>query len=220
MKITYYYRQGEFAKAFEAKYQPMARAATGAMVEATGEALRGGRASIAAAGGRFGRNWQNALQSRVFPSPPKISAGPAGLIWLKSKYGGIFEYGGTISGSPWLWLPLEFSPKTIGGVKMTPKLFRERVGPLQFIHPPGKPPMLVARIDSRRQHRDSHGGHPQAVTLAALRRGATMRSGYRTVPIFIGLPKVTMRPRFGIRAAAEAAAAKLPALYYRNLKDD
>lgn len=215
MKLQYFYQPGVAKAAFRDNYGMMARAATEAMKEVAADAKQRGRQSIAAASGRFGKSWQNALRDRVFPTPPKYSVGPTGYIWLKSTYAGIFEYGGTVTGKPILWLPLKSSPTTLGRKKLTPELFRQQVGPLYSVNRVGKPPLLVAKMATGRARGDKTDRN---VTLAKLRRGASATSKYVMVPIFFGTPNIKINPKFKIRQAAKQAAAKLPNLYYQKLR--
>lgn len=214
------YTKGAFEQVFKNKYHPVATAVTAAIDEAGAIALEAGRASIAAAGGRFGRKWPRALQFKRYPARPQVSARAAGDLYLKSAYGGIFEYGGVIKGKPYLWLPLSSSPKTLSGKKLTPELFKKNIGPLFEVKRLGKPPLLVAKIDRQKRRRDSHGGRIGAVTVAALKRGAALSAHYTTVPIFVGLKSITITPKFHIRAAAHQAASQLPQLFYSNFKDN
>ena len=213
------YAKGQFEQVFKGKYQPIAAAVSEAVAEVGAAALDGGRRSIADAGPRFGIKWQRALQFKLYPQG-RDSAHAAGLLYLKSSYGGIFEHGGVIEGKPYLWIPLSSSPKTSGGKKLTPQVFEKTIGPLFEVKRLGKPPLLVAKIDRVSHHRDSHGGAIGAVTLAALKRGASLTKHYSTVPIFVGVKSVHITPKFHIRAAADIAIAGLPAAFYRAFKDN
>lgn len=213
MKLAFSYVRGQFAAAMEDRYRPIAVAAKSAVTEAGQIALVQGRRSIAAAGGRFGKGWQNSLRLLVFPRRG-ISASPAALVYHKIFFAGVFERGATIAGKPLMWVPLKTSPTTIGRRKLTPQEFIAKVAPLYLIRPPGKPPLLVAKIAAKTQK----GRQVVNVNLAALRRGAKV--GGRTVPIFVGIETAKISKRFGVEAAAKRAAALLPALYSKYLKDN
>lgn len=215
LRFTLATTKGLFEKAFADKYNPVAKAATAAIKEAGAEAVELGRASIAGAPGRFGRGWQKALRFKAFPGAGKVSANAAGIIYLKSRYGGVFEDGATIRGKPVLWLPLRNVPKNIGRKKLTPALFKAQVGPLFLVSRPGRNPLLVARVAAKARSNDA------PITLAALRRGAKGTSkNITSVAIFVGVPNVIETQKFHIRAAAAKAAAQLPELYFKNFTDE
>lgn len=215
LRLTLATTKGLFEKAFADKYNPVAKAATAAIKETGAVALELGRASIAAAPGRFGRGWQKALRFKAYPGGGKVSANAAGIIYLKSRYGGVFEDGATIHGKPILWLPLRNVPKNIGRKKLTPALFKAAVGPLFLVDRPGHKPLLVARIASKLRSSDA------PITLAALRRGAKGTGKTITsVPIFVGVPNVLETQKFHIRDAVARAAASLPQRYFQNFTDE
>lgn len=215
LRFTFATTKGLFEKAFANKYHPVATAATAAIKEAGAEAVNLGRASIAAAPGRFGRGWQKALRFKAFPGGAAVSANAAGIIYLKSRYGGVFEDGASIHGKPILWLPLRNVPKNIGRKKLTPAVFKAMVGPLFLVARPGRNPLLVARVAAKARSSDA------PITLAALRRGAKgAGKNIASVPIFIGVPNVFETQKFHIRAAVAKAAAFLPDLYFKNLTDE
>jgi hypothetical protein len=209
-RFTVKFEPGALAKAFESKYQVMAVGATKAMGIVTEKAKEKARASIRAAGGNFVRRWPNALRSSVFPSGAKASASPAGLLYMRATYAGIVEEGGTIKGSPYLWIPLKNTPKRIGGKRVTPGSLRNLV----TIRRPGKPPLLGMRVKATSTRFN------QPVTASLLARGTSAKRGLvRVIPLFVGVPKAEIRKRFAVRQAAESAARDLPSIYFSVLKD-
>jgi hypothetical protein len=214
LRIVYRTKDGEFEETIVGSYLTIEEAATAAMRTAADIVKAEGRASIAAAG--FSRRWQNALRVDVFPKGGNPSANPAAFIHHKIGYAGIFETGGPVSGQPLLWLPLKTTPKKIGRFKMTPERFRIGTGQaLVTIRRSGKPPLLGARV------RDSRRSGTSRVTLSMLRRGTSgSRGRIRTVPLFIGVPAVSIPDKFGITEIVEGAAARLPSLYAAHLKTD
>lgn len=212
MKLSLSYPIGAFAAAMEDRQHAMAAAATEAVREAGVNALDRGRLSIARARGRFGKGWQQGLRLLTFPRRG-VSLGAAALVYHKIRYAGIFEDSGTIHGKPVMWLPLRSAPKTIGGRKLTPKLFVQMVGPLYKVEIPGRLPILVAKIASK----TAKGRRVTNINLAAMRRGAS--EGGRTVPVFVGIPVAEIPKTFDVTSAVERAAAELPELYVRNLRD-
>jgi hypothetical protein len=211
MKIVFETDPQLWRKVFTADGERMATAATEAMREVGEIAQKAGRASIKAAGGRFGRGWQNALRLQVFPRN-EVSLGATAFIYHKIPYAGVFERGAVIQGKPIMWVPLKSSPSTIGGRRMTPDQYRISVGPLTYVKRPGHPPLLVGRIASK----TAKGRKVTNVNLSALRRGAS--EGGRSVPIFVGIEMARISKRFDVAGAVEQAARNLPLLYFKHLR--
>lgn len=216
-------KPGQFTKAFTAKEHIVARAATSGLKEVAGDVKRFGRAAIARAG--FSARWQAAFRVDIYPRRGE-SINAAAFVHHNIPYAGVFETGATISGHPYLWLPLPNAPKRIGREKITPARYLQSVGKLIFIRGRGGRPLLAGRVNTR------SGGK---VTIAALRRGerdarrgsATSAFGgdpsklrTRVVPLFVGIPNVRIRGRFGLTAIFDHARSMLAAAYLRNLKDD
>jgi hypothetical protein len=224
--FTFDAKPGQFTKAFSAKERIVARAATNGLKEVAGDVKRFGRAAIARAG--FSPRWQAAFRVDVYPRRGE-SVNAAAFVHHNIPYAGVFEQGATISGHPYLWLPLPNAPKRIGREKITPARYIQNVGRLIFIRGRGGRPLLAGRVNSRSAARSGK------VTIAALRRGerdarrgsATSAFGgdpskLRTniVPLFVGIPNVKIRGRFGLTAIFDHARSMLAAAYFRNLKDD
>lgn len=211
MKIVFETDPELWRRVFEADGERMATAATEAMREVGELAQAAGRASIKAAGGRFGRGWPNALRLEVFPKS-QVSLGPTAFIWHKIPYAGVFERGAVIQGKPIMWVPLKNVPSTIGGRKLTPDQYRVRIGPLRYVKPPNGPPLLVGRIASR----TPRGRKITNVNLSALKRGAN--EGGRSVPIFVGIEVARISKRFDVAGAIAQATRNLPLLYFKHLR--
>ncbi len=208
LRLIYSAVTGQFDAAMRAMVRPIAHAATGAIRDASEAVKREGRANIAAAG--FSRKWQNALRVKIYPQKG-VSVDAAALAFHKIPYAGIFETGGEIRGKPLLWIPIRELPAKIGGQKLTPKLYSERIGPLRFIPPrAGKRPMLAGPLSGR-------AGTTSKITLARLRKGQSGGSRVISVPLFIGIPAVTERKRFDLKKVFEKARAGLGSGYLRNL---
>jgi len=200
MRVVYSYNKGQFKQAIADIQQPIASAATRAMIQTADLAKAAGRASIAAAG--FSSKWQNALRANVFPRE-KESISVAAQIYHKIPYSEIFETGGTIAGSPLLWLPIEANlPIQSGGRRWTPKDFAAKVGPLRMITRPGKPPLLIAQVAARKGKRV---------------RGAFVKQQTKSLPVFVGVPLVSIGKKFDVTAAVRGAAERFPALYQQNM---
>src|SRR5882672_3832798 len=153
LKLNYAALTGQFRQMAEEMQQPIKVAATGAINDAAKFIKVAGRANIAQAG--FSTKWQNALRVNVYPSKG-VSMDPALLAYHKIPYAGVFERGATISGSPYLWLPLPDVPRNAYGRRMSPANFVRLIGPLKSVFRAGKPPLLVAQIV----------GDPDKITLA------------------------------------------------------
>jgi hypothetical protein len=176
--------------------KPMARAATAAIRDSGDIAKRGGRSSIAAAG--FSRKWQNALRVNIYPAQGE-SLRPAAFIFHKIRYAGVFEEGAVIGGKPLLWLPLSNVPVRRGRT-MRPSEYVRSIGPLVSIQRPGSPPLLFPKYRAKRGRR----------------RAA---DSFARKPLYIGLSRVQIAKRFDIKGSAQQAAAQLPSLYAKHLKD-
>jgi hypothetical protein len=139
----------------------------------------------------------------------------AALIYIRSTYAGIFEDGGRIKGvrRPWLWLPLDSTPKFIGKKKITPELYAANIGPYKRIDRPGKPPLLVAFI------RGTESRLQKDVSRTQLKRGL-LGKGKKTrmVPIFVGVRSVTIPKKWNIRKSAQEAVALMPGIYTQILR--
>lgn len=205
----------EIEAAFAGVERSMARAATATMVWAAGEMKRRGRAEFARAG--FSQRAQNAFRSESYPTGRKVSLAPAAYAWHNFRWAGIWEEGAEIAGKPDLFLPLDTVPKRLGARRLTPALFRERIGPLAFVERPGKPPLLVAKVGLTRGQ--ARRRRPR-VSLAALRRGAGGDPGaaaIRSLPIFIGVPRVRVHKQVSIGRVVEGIAAELPGVYAEKI---
>lgn len=213
-RITHRGDRNAFAIAAAEIEELTAAAATGSMREAGGMIKTEGRQDISSAG--FSRDWQNAFRVKTYPEGLQSSLGPAAYAYHKIPYAGVFEEGADIEGKPDLFLPLEGMPARIGGRKITPELFERRIGDLTYVKRPGHAPVLVAPAALTRSQ--ARARRPQ-ISLAALRRGA--RGGgsktIRTVPIFVGVPRVRIRPKFSIAGVVAAVAGRLGELYARQI---
>jgi len=183
----------------------MQAATVGAMNRVVDEAKAKGRTSIA--GGGFSGRWQNALRSRVYPNE-STPLSPAGIVWHKIKYWTAFQDGATVSGKPMLWLPLPDVPRGQGTHPLTPKQYRDRIGPLRSVNRPGKPPMLVGRGSRASITRAT--ATKVSVRKRAVKKGAILGEW---VPLFIGVPKIVDPKRFDIRAPVKRAAEQFQRFY-------
>jgi len=165
----------EFAKKTEVK---ISTAAYMALRDVGEDIKKLTRASIRRAPGRFGQNWQNAMQVKLYPqSRPSIDA--ALFVYNKIPYADVFEQGSRISGNPYLWIPTKNAPVRIAGRHPTPKLFARNFGRLfSARNRKGKAPILLGRFGSDKHRR----------------------------PMFVGIRTAQMPKAFQIRDAIERGA--------------
>lgn len=202
---------GQFAKTMEELQIPIAVAATGAIRDVGDWVKVTGRANIAAA--KFGKRWQNAFRVNIYPAPSRAaSLHPAALAFHRIPYAGIFETGGTIAGSPLLWLPLPNVPTSVLGRHMSPANYIRLIGPLHTIFRPGKPPLLAGYM--------AGSGDITIGKLVAgnrlISRGGAVR--VRSVPLFFGLDRVTLAKRFDLGPIFVKALTLIGPYYLKNLK--
>lgn len=201
-------------------------------MRAAGAALKKeGRNEIKAGG--LGSKFANAWRVAVYPNKG-ISLDPSAYGRHNIPYATIFETGGAIRGRRGLlWLPLPTVPK-VGKRIARP---RDLTGVKLFsIKTQGGPPLLAAKIRSAGANRNSR--IRGQVSLPALRAGtdaekirktsrlkAKQRGGVKasnatanavTVPLFHGVPSVTLRRRFNLAGVSKDIAARLPELYEQN----
>ncbi len=207
---------GQWAKATTEYERIIAKGATQAMRKIGKLAVTAGRQAIGSAG--FTANVQRTLQAINKPKSGFV-LNPSVYIHSTVNYLDVFETGKTITGSPWLWLPLPNVPPMRGaGTKfgglisrphMTPRQYVAKVGPLITIHRPGKPPILAAVI---------RGGRAGAkVTRGRLRKGRSILTGargeQRVVFLFVAVPSITISKKFDTKRAIEDAAEDIGQAY-------
>jgi hypothetical protein len=214
VKLTVDFKEKAVNEAFTEIYLPVAKAGQAAIEGAGNQVKTKGRADIAAAG--FSQRWQNALRVDIFPKRPKVSARAAAFIYHNIPYATVFEEGAIIRGKPRLWLPLKSAPKRAGRHRITPALYSERYGKLEFIKNRGKP-LLGVRV--RLTTAQSKQRRPK-VSLAAQRRGTEGKGKLYTLPLFVGVPLVQLRKRFNIRRIVKEARDALAGFFFQNLKDE
>ena len=201
-RICYTYEPGSFEVAFRAPYASMATAAQGAIAAAGAIVKAEGRADIAAAG--LGSGFVKALRVDIYPQG-RNSLNATAHIYHKIPYAGVFEEGATIRGQPRLWLALPSTPKRYGRKPMTPELFAKSIGPLSFVKRPGKRPLLVAKAKK--------GKNITKISLARFRSGGRGEGPFMSVPVFVGVDRVSIRKRLNISGIVRSARDRLPQLY-------
>lgn len=214
-RLRYSYDKGAFAKGMASMADPMAAAGTGAMKELADIVKREGRQNMASAG--FSKKFQNTFRGQIYPTKGN-SIDAAAVLYSKVRYSNIFETGGDIGGKPLLWLPLPTAPKRIGRQKMTPALYVRQIGPLFTINRPGKAPLLAANIGVSARQRAT--GKVGKITNAKLRKGASGVGAKQAVPLFVGIPNVSIKDKLQIREITERAAGRLGELYFKHLNPE
>ena len=213
----------------------MTTAATKAMREAGNLLKTEGRANIRQGG--LSAKFANAWRVSVFPKTG-TSLDPAVYGRHNIPYATIFETGGAIRAKRGLlWLPLPTVPK-VGKRIARP---RDLTGVKLFsIKTQGGPPLLAAKIRSAGANKNSR--IRGQVSLPALRAGtdadkirktsrlkAKQRGGVKasnatanaiTVPLFHGVPSVTLRRRFNLAGVTQKVAARVPELYEKHAPKD
>jgi hypothetical protein len=208
IRFTATHQKGAWGAAMTGHTLRAATAATTAMRQTVNEAKLAARAEVRKAGGLIAIKLPNVMRGEAYPRPGKVSLHPAGLVWARSDWLGILDENTVIRGKPMLWLPLPGVPRRYLGQRVRPGLFRG----LMTISRPGKPPLLAIRLKA------TEARFGKALTPSFLKRGAAAKRGVeRWVPLFVGLPAVTMPKRTDIRRAIEHAAAGLGRNYFAAL---
>jgi hypothetical protein len=216
MSVSFNFSGGDgFEKLFAGKQALIANAAQKALIEAGDKILTGGRASIASAG--FSSAWQDALHVTVYP---KKSGGGSIDVRHGIPYAMVFEQGAVINGAPLLWLPLPSCPSVIGGRKATPRAYTQSIGPLQFVQ--GKThPLLVGKTSQSPKAPGPAGvmrlSGPRVEKVSSLRAGA--KGGGYDVPMFFGVPSVTIAKKFDVLGVVERAYSDLASSFSASLKE-
>jgi hypothetical protein len=220
IRLIYAAAVGKFEEAFREVQKPIAKAATLAMADTVDQAVDVGRAAISSQG--FSSRWQNALRGKAYPTGGSFSMKPAGWIYHKIPYAGVFEQPTTISGD--MWLRLSNAPQKDGRDPLTPRLVRKRFGDiLSPVSSKGKR-LLVVRLPL------PSGQDPQSVKVTPTMLRSAIRAGQKSkgkrgttvqsVPLFHGVSAVSLRKRFNIEGATRQAADSLGSFYVRNFQDE
>jgi len=215
--------QGKYAKDVAAGQERMARALTTSFRDGAKLLQQYTRSEIldAGLGPRFARQFRAfGFPRRQFSMNPVIRGWHA-RGWKRSKMGrwaNIYARGGTITGHPTLWIPLDTAPKTIEGQAPTPALYFKHIGPLVKLKGTHGRPLLAGKslrpITGRR------------ATVAQLKTGhkhaqARMDTGKgratHTVPMFVGVASVRIPKRLNMDAIFGRVRAQLPQLFAERM---
>lgn len=206
LKITLAAASGTLPEYMEQQHGRVARAATATMTNVKDKIVNGGRASIAAAG--FSARMQNSLRGRVFPRSG-YSIDAAAWVWHRAPWAVLFEDGGKIVGSPYLWLPLPSARPRLGSKKMSPSLLASKGVELVSITGRSNKPLLGATVRLRRTQLTN----PKP-SLAQLRRGKDgVKGRLYTIPLFHGIKSVSVGKKIDIRGVAAKVSREIPSLF-------
>ena len=223
MKLVSRAEPGQWEKATTGYERIMAKAATLGMRQIGKLAEAKARQTIAAAG--FTSNVQRTMKALNKPASGYV-LNPA--VWLHStvNYLDVFETGRTITGSPYLWLPLpNVPPNTGSGTKfgglisrphMTPSQYIRKVGPLVTMRRPNGLPMLGAVVEGP----DTRPSRKRLRQTFLKRRFGEKTRPTHVVPMFIAVTSITIPKKFDTEAAVEDAMKGLADAYNEIIKPD
>lgn len=214
---------GQWLKEIDEKDANVVKAANKALRDLGIIARDAGRRAIA--GAAFGSVWTKSLQLIMYPKGRAISTNPTAYLHSTINYADVFETGKHVQAQSghYLWMPLPHVPPfkgrgvrfggVVGRSHMTPKQFIRFVGPLVFVHPKGRKPMLCFPVP----------GRGKTVTAAKVRRAAARiargESEFKLVPMYIGVTSIEIPRKFDATAAMNKVLQEgnLADLYLREL---
>lgn len=209
----------DFLTSLKSLSVPVAQAATGAITLAAAALKVGSRAAISAAG--FSTKWQNAYRVTVYPQKGfSIDAAAFGRF-RGIDYSNIFQQGGVVRGHPMLWIALKSTPR-IDRRKThpDPKDFLARGIKLVTMNTNGPRPLLGATV---LMSKASARKNIVKLSVNDLRKGTKGKSknqrGFvrRTIPLFFGIPQVTLRKEFDLNQVAVRVASQVPSFYAQKI---
>lgn len=209
LNLLYAFIPGEFNATIKKIEEPVAKAATGAILEARSIVLTEGRQAIAAAG--FSRRWQNRFRSQVNPKQG-AAINISVTFFDTSFFTSLFSQGGTHTGKPFMWLPLDTVPIGAGHKRLTPKQYRARIGPLFSVRRAGKP-ILVGKGSSSTIARAT-------AKAVRFRKAAVTRGILRgpNVPLFIGISTVNIPKKFDVKSIIDRVQDRIGELYLKHFQ--
>jgi hypothetical protein len=129
--------------AMDTNLSDIAKATTTAAREAARVILAKGQQDIANAG-RFGSRWTTGLKVDVQPKSGALINARI-TVTHDISYFDIFEEGGTIRGSPLLWIPLSYT-----GIRISASMFASGFGGLFSVQRnSGGAPLLFSKVDRK-----------------------------------------------------------------------
>jgi hypothetical protein len=187
--------KGDLKQIMEGERKHIAQAMMATFRDGADKLKKAGRASIQ--GGGFSSKWQNAFRVDVYPKNG-ASIAPRIFAYHKIKYAGQFEDPQPVTGSPYVWLPIE--KNLPGGRRWTPDKYVKQIGPLRSGRHGGKP-LLFGQISVNRASKPVKLGRKSGLVGKAV--------GKIWLPVFVGVSQVNDPKRFNITSEAEKVAAEL-----------
>lgn len=215
---------GQFYKAKDEWQQIMAHAATTAVRQVGINARDAARDIIATAG--FGPNWYKSIVSSMHPKRGDV-LNPWAWVHSTINFSDVFEKNKSFGPKyrQYVWIPQPWVPKypgtgTIGEPlrQMGPKKYIEQIGRLQFVHSPGKSPMLLGAISGRISANQTANLPNKKLGFSAFTGRKKVRK-IQWVPMFIGVPSVTLQKRFDVMPAVQHEASMLDAEYAKDIAE-
>lgn len=185
----------------------MATAATKAFKAMAVLAKSRGRFETARAG--FSVKWQNAIKTDAYPDRAgAVSLEPGMRMRSKIQYAGIFEDGGIVRGTPYMWLPVEGLAPGLNINNFEGKTGQDLV---PFRDPHTGTLLMGVRIKVNKNNAKTK------LSLTRIKRGATAKQGVlTTVPVFVGVKQITQTKKFHLHEVMQTVADELPTLYANN----
>jgi len=216
-------RPGKYAADVQDFQRGLARAVTTSFRDGAKLLQQYTRAEILGAGlgKRFARQFRAfGFPRRQFSMSPVIRGWHA-RGWKRSRIGrwaNIHARGGTITGHPTLWIPLDTAPKTIDGQATTPALYFQKIGPLVKLKGTHGKPLLAGKslrpISGRRATvAQLKTGHRHAQTRLEGGKGRATH----TVPMVVGVASVRIPKRLNMDAIFARVRAQLPQLFQQRM---
>ncbi len=212
MKIVTKAESGQWLKATTEYERIMATAATKAMRDVGKDGIQKGRASIAAGG--FSSKFQRTLRAINKPASGYV-LNPSVYIHSTINYADVFETGRTITANTYLWLPLPAVPPGKNRDHMTPREYIKNIGPLVFMRPHGRRPMLGRVVVRRSARARKFGLFP---TKGRQLKGASAGDVKETIPMFVGFSSITIPKKFDVKGAVQDAFDNLDEFYAVRLE--
>lgn len=215
---------GQWFKAQNDWEKILAHAATTSVKNTAIKARDAARSKVGSAG--FGTAWTKAIVSSMHPKRGEV-LNPWAWVHSTINFSGVFEADTSFGPKArrFLWIPTDIVPKYPGTGKigeptrqMNPKLYARLVGPLQFIHPPGKSAMLLAKVAIGRGGRTSVPFLPLP-GMTPVFKGRAAKQQKRMVVAFIGVPRVTLEKRFDTYATIINQIKDLPLEYEKAITE-
>lgn len=190
--------KGDVATVADAESKAIAQAVTAAFRTGADKLKSRGRAAIAAGG--FTGRWQNSFRVNAYPKNGN-SASPRIFGFHKIKYAGQFQDPEMVTGSPYVWLPIE--KNLPGGRHWSPHTYTLQIGPLKSGRH-GSRPVLFGQVSVNRSSK------PLKLTRKGARTSAVRKAW---LPVFVGVRAVNDPKRFDLNQQAERTAAELGAIF-------